>query len=237
MEEKDADEFILLLKGYYRLFTERELPVHINSCNSWQPEPVPTFHSRHVVREAPWSYPNSTGKPGLRTMDLAVMPPNYTPVEMPKSSPKQRPARPPSPTPVDHNMNETALESQASQDAKAFAREDSRRLKPHRTMIDERHPGIDYQTVISMELLEDSSGDIDVDVYEAKNDEVIQRISEMNHILTEAESYLSDGSHAEQSNLKGSRLPGAIVSARLQTRDPNEREVIDEDISPSERYG
>lgn len=39
MEEKDADECILLLKGYYRLFTERELPVHVTSCNSWQPEP------------------------------------------------------------------------------------------------------------------------------------------------------------------------------------------------------
>ncbi|CAL1275502.1 unnamed protein product, partial [Larinioides sclopetarius] len=231
MEEKDADECILLLKGYYRLFTERELPVHVNSCNSWQPEPVPTFHSRHVVREAPWSYPNSTGKPSLRTMDLAVMAPNYTPVEMPKSSPKQRPARPSSPTPVDHNMNETASEPQASLDAKAFAREDSRR--PHRTMIDERHPGIDYQTVISMELLEDSSGDIDVDVYEAKNDEVIQRISEMNHILTEAESYLSDGSHHELSNLKAA--DSLVLLSQPETKQAIQlKEVIDEDVSPSE---
>ncbi|GBN29692.1 FERM and PDZ domain-containing protein 4, partial [Araneus ventricosus] len=233
MEEKDADECILLLKGYYRLFIERELPVHVNSCNSWQPEPVPTFHSRHVVREAPWSYPNGTGKPSLRTMDLAVMAPTYTPVEMPKSSPKQRPARPSSPTPVDHNMNETASEPQASQDAKAFARDDSRRLKPHRTMIDERHPGIDYQTVISMELLEDSSGDIDVDVYEAKNDEVIQRISEMNHILTEAESYLSDGSHPELSNLKAA--DSLVLLSQPETKqDIQLKEVIDEDVSPSE---
>ncbi|GFT61876.1 hypothetical protein NPIL_432461, partial [Nephila pilipes] len=41
----------------------------------------PTFHSRHVVREAPWSYPLPQGKPSLRTLDLAVMPPLYTAVE------------------------------------------------------------------------------------------------------------------------------------------------------------
>ncbi|KAF8789629.1 hypothetical protein HNY73_007555 [Argiope bruennichi] len=147
--------------------------------------------------------------------------------------PQAETCKAPPPTPVDHNMNETALESQASQDAKAFAREDSRRLKPHRTMIDERHPGIDYQTVISMELLEDSSGDIDVDVYEAKNDEVIQRISEMNHILTEAESYLSDGSHAEQSNLKAADSL-VLLSQPDSKQEIRMKEVIDEDISPSE---
>ncbi|GIX71676.1 FERM and PDZ domain-containing protein 4 [Caerostris extrusa] len=229
---KDADEFILLLKGYYRLTYGKELPVHVNSCSSWQPEPVPSFHSRHVVREAPWSYAPFQPKPSLRTLDLAVMPPIYTAVEMPRGSPKQKPLRPPSPTPVDHNMNETASESQ-SRDTQAFANDDARRLKPHRTMIDERHPGIDYQTVISMELLEDSSGDIDVDVYEAKNDEVIQRISEMNHILTEAESYLSDGSHNEHSNLKAADSL-VLLSQSENHQDLPLKEIIDVDISPSE---
>ncbi|GFR18387.1 FERM and PDZ domain-containing protein 4, partial [Trichonephila clavata] len=236
MEEKDADEFILLLKGYYRLMIEKELSVHVNSCNSWQPEPVPTFHSRHVVREAPWSYPLPQGKPTLRTLDLANMPPLYTAVEMPKSSPKQKASRSlaSSPTSVDHNMNETLSEPEPVQDLKAFAHDDIRRLKPHRTMIDERHPGIDYQTVISMELLEDSSGDIDVDVYEAKNDEVIQRISEMNHILTEAETYLSDGSHAEHSKLKAADSLVLLSQSENNHQNMQLKQVIDEDISPSE---
>ncbi|GFS75155.1 FERM and PDZ domain-containing protein 4 [Nephila pilipes] len=236
MEEKDADEFILLLKGYHRLMTEKELSVHVNSCNSWQPEPVPTFHSRHVVREAPWSYPLPQGKPSLRTLDLAVMPPLYTAVEMPRSSPKQKPSKSSvsSPTSVDHNMNETVSEAEPVQDLKAFAHDDIRRLKPHRTMIDERHPGIDYQTVISMELLEDSSGDIDVDVYEAKNDEVIQRISEMNHILTEAESYLSDGSHAEHPSLKAADSLVLLSQSENNHQAMQLKQVLDEDISPSE---
>lgn len=38
MEDRDAEEFILLLKGYFRLLAEKELSVTWESHSSWQAE-------------------------------------------------------------------------------------------------------------------------------------------------------------------------------------------------------
>lgn len=59
MEDRDAEEFVLVLYGYYKLLTNRELHVDLEK-DLWTEDTVPTYHSRHAVFCAPWSYvPNS----------------------------------------------------------------------------------------------------------------------------------------------------------------------------------
>ncbi|XP_042903053.1 FERM and PDZ domain-containing protein 4 isoform X2 [Parasteatoda tepidariorum] len=243
MEEKDAEEFILLLKGYYRLFICKELLIEYDKSNFSQVETVPSFHNRHVVHEAPWSYPPRPNTPGLRTLDLAIPPPIYIPCEtltLCRQSPKQKQAKSVilSPSSVDHNMNETLSQQQEQQEYKSkdLAEEDLRRNSPYRTIIDERHPGIDYQTVISMELLEDSSGDVDVDIYEAKNDEVIKRVSEMNQIISNVESYLSiEHNPEEHANLKAADSLLLLAQSDNTSKIEDIKSIIPEgEISPSE---
>lgn len=43
---------------------------------------VLSFHSRHTVKEAPWSYPPDPKGPALKTLDLAVPPPPYVSFEV-----------------------------------------------------------------------------------------------------------------------------------------------------------
>lgn len=38
MEDRDAEEFILLLKGYFKLLAEKELTVNWDAHSSWQAE-------------------------------------------------------------------------------------------------------------------------------------------------------------------------------------------------------
>lgn len=149
----------------------------------------------------------------------------------------------PSPTSVDHNMNET-IDSENREDniTNVQIHDDPRRSLVHRNRIDERHPGIDYQSVISMELLEDSSGDIDVDIYEAKNEEVIRRLSEMNQIIVDVESYLTDKNTVntlslenEHSNLKAADSLLLLTQENGTNRTVEKKQIIlDEELSPSE---
>lgn len=151
---------------------------------------------------------------------------------------------PTSPTSVDHNMNETSdsNESRAGNITNVVIHDDPRRAIIHRNRIDERHPGIDYQSVISMELLEDSSGDVDVDIYEAKNDEVIKRLSEMNQIIVDVESYLTDKNSANtmSSDVEQPHIKAAdsllLLTQENEPRKPIDRRqiILDEELSPSE---
>lgn len=250
MEDRDAEEFILLLKGYFRLLAGKELTVNWDSHSSWQAETVPSFHNRHTVKEAPWSYPPDPKGPGLRTLDLAVPPPPYVSFEgrqLARNASREKFLQTPTPTSpssVDHNMNETleSSEGRVGNITNVIIHDDPRRNVIHRNRIDERHPGIDYQSVISMELLEDSSGDVDVDIYEAKNDEVIKRLSEMNQIIVDVESYLTDKNHANSlsSDIEHSHIKAADSLLLLTQENEVHRSIepkqiiLDEELSPSE---
>lgn len=86
-------------------------------------------------------------------------------------------------------MNET------SSPVRLRPKDDKRRYvggTARRSSVDERHPGVDYRTSISMELLDDDGGgDVDVDVHEARNDELILRLTEVERIVADAQSYLN----------------------------------------------
>ncbi|CAL4059833.1 unnamed protein product, partial [Meganyctiphanes norvegica] len=80
LEERDAEELLLVLQGYYRLLTDKQLPVtHIN--NNINSDQAPPYHSRHRVEAMPWNYvatnseeSDSTQHSQERNVDLALAP-------------------------------------------------------------------------------------------------------------------------------------------------------------------
>ncbi|RWS26683.1 FERM and PDZ domain-containing protein 4-like protein, partial [Leptotrombidium deliense] len=84
LEDKDAEEFALILQGYHRLFSDCNndeydpIPILWDVGESWWTDSAPTYNGQHLVKIAPWSYlsPNA-GK--LRKIDFGVPPPPYSP--------------------------------------------------------------------------------------------------------------------------------------------------------------
>ncbi|XP_054714995.1 uncharacterized protein LOC129224544 [Uloborus diversus] len=111
MEDRETEEFVLVLERYYHQLVGIELPV------DWQdrdPEPVdrvPSYHGRHIVQDSPWNYcpSNSPQKQTVRTIDLSIPPPPYIPCEerrLSRSNSRDQFSIATSPSSVDHNMNE-----------------------------------------------------------------------------------------------------------------------------------
>lgn len=116
MEDRDAEEFVFVLERYYSQLVGGEIPVQWEGRDPEPVETVPTFHSRHTVQEAPWSYcPSSSLKKDsgtttmLRTVDLSIPPPPYILCEerqLSRSNSRDQFSLATSPASVDHNMNE-----------------------------------------------------------------------------------------------------------------------------------
>ncbi|KAI9562022.1 hypothetical protein GHT06_012987 [Daphnia sinensis] len=87
LEERDAEEIILVLRGYHKLATDRVLPVH-RERSRWTQDSAPPYHTRHTVLPSPWSFveqpPASCGASEpeeklVRYADLSVPPPYHPP--------------------------------------------------------------------------------------------------------------------------------------------------------------
>ncbi|UYV62500.1 FRMPD3 [Cordylochernes scorpioides] len=184
---------------------------------------VPSYTSQHMVRELPWNYPTEGSTGGLRSVDLAVPPPPYMPCQAKYSQNGSIDSGNP-PTPVDHNMNETHH---------PLRRPDFPSLES----------GIDFQSVVSAEILEEDP--LDLEMFETKNEAVLSRITEMNKIVTESESYLSDDRLEDEEVPCEDLEPGgplrATDSLLLLTQvdeqpkpQSDEASIITLDVSPSE---
>ncbi|XP_067141697.1 FERM and PDZ domain-containing protein 4 isoform X3 [Centruroides vittatus] len=203
LEDKEVEELILMLKGYYRLLTGRELPVEREAEDSWRTETVPCYHNRHTVREAPWSYPSVQDSPAkLHSVDLTVPPPPYMSSEQQERQLSRNNSRDQciiSSSSVDHNMNETQCISRPEMNNTSIllsknsydSSKQSDKIDSG-TKLDVLDTETDYRNLATLDSLEDTNDDIDLNLFEAKNDEVIRRISEMNKIVNDAEIYLSD---------------------------------------------
>ncbi|UYV62501.1 FRMPD3 [Cordylochernes scorpioides] len=203
---------------------------------------VPSYTSQHMVRELPWNYPTEGSTGGLRSVDLAVPPPPYMPCQVgrlhvysvcrgcntvhvqAKYSQNGSIDSGNPPTPVDHNMNETHH---------PLRRPDFPSLES----------GIDFQSVVSAEILEEDP--LDLEMFETKNEAVLSRITEMNKIVTESESYLSDDRLEDEEVPCEDLEPGgplrATDSLLLLTQvdeqpkpQSDEASIITLDVSPSE---
>ncbi|XP_055929219.1 uncharacterized protein LOC129960110 [Argiope bruennichi] len=120
MEDREAEEFVLVLERYYSQLVGMELPVDWKDRDPEPVERVPSYHSRHIVQGSPWSYcPNTSPQkqlppadsvnPTLRAVDLSIPPPPYILCEerrLSRSNSRDQFSIATSPSSVDHNMNE-----------------------------------------------------------------------------------------------------------------------------------
>ncbi|XP_077295591.1 uncharacterized protein LOC143917857 [Arctopsyche grandis] len=194
MEDRDGAELALVLAGYFRLVTGKELDV------DQEREPVtddsaPPYLSQHNVVPAKWSYVNYDDPSVLSKSHYVTftMPPPY------HSTPKI------TQNGFDTNMNATiANKNHANlsgspliydrkggnitnsiyenyQDADDYGKND--------TTWAEENMGFDFQSILSLEILENTS---DARLIEARNEEVLKRVTEMQKLVENSEQYLNE---------------------------------------------
>ncbi|XP_071039228.1 uncharacterized protein [Parasteatoda tepidariorum] len=117
MEDRETEEFVLVMERYYSQLVGMELPVDWKDRDPEPLERVPSYHGRHLVQDVPWNYCPSTSppkqidgnKPIIRQIDLSIPPPPYIPCEerrLSRSNSRDQFSIATSPSSVDHNMNE-----------------------------------------------------------------------------------------------------------------------------------
>lgn len=161
MEDRDASEFALVLAGYFKLLTGKDLMVD-KEREIYVEDAAPPYLSLHSVLPSIWSYLPSAH---MRTHCMAFsMPPPYHSTK--KSSLTNQPC--------DRNMNTTITNNN------------------HKSSMDEF--GFDIHSVLSMEILEGTkiSGNEMNGLIEARNDEVLRRVAEMQKMVESSESYLNE---------------------------------------------
>ncbi|XP_023725676.1 uncharacterized protein LOC111867727 isoform X2 [Cryptotermes secundus] len=200
MEDRDAEEFVLVLQGYYRLLTGKTLPVEQDRDLSWIDDAAPPYHSQHQVLPARWSY---TGQAAGKHYTTFSVPPPYQPIHVKsnghfptphnKSAPLDANSRPP--FGVDNNMN--TMSGLLNGSAKARDRngylDDNRRAAVAQKLLDLSNTAFDLQSVVSMEILES-----DLAYVEARNEEVLRRVAEMQELVQNSEQYLTQQQQQHQ---------------------------------------
>lgn len=173
VEERDAEELVLVLQGYFKLFTSKDLPVH-SDPDDWIIDTAPLYHSQHIVRPAVWSYGPETDQNEPRMVNFAI------PLHTLSQSSRQIKAngngtlsrnnsRVIRSNGVDNNMNVPGKVK------------DRNGMKP----LSPGNNGIDFHSVVSMEILERDG------YIEAHNPEVMRRVAEMQAMVESSEEYLS----------------------------------------------
>ncbi|KAL0879885.1 hypothetical protein ABMA27_002411 [Loxostege sticticalis] len=199
MDERDAHEMPLVIAGYYRLATGQDLNVE------QEREPItediaPPYLSQHNVVPAKWSYLHFDDPNVLSKKHYAIfsMPPPY------HSTPDQSKAS------LDTNMNSNMSNKNSSNNSspligyesksgllghdvhfdKCKRNEDFRLFDPNDACYLDDGMGFDLQSVLSMELLENATNN--PRLVEAKNEEVLRRVAEMQKLVENSEQYLTE---------------------------------------------
>ncbi|KAG7298882.1 hypothetical protein JYU34_017338 [Plutella xylostella] len=198
MDERDAAEMPLVIAGYYRLATGKELNVE------QEREPInediaPPYLSQHNVVPAKWSYINFDDPTVLSKKHYAIfsMPPPY------HSTPDQAKSS------LDTNMNASITNRNHSNNSspligfdkagllghdihfeKCKRNEEFRLFDPNDACYLDDGMGFDLQSVLSMELLENASNN--PRLVEARNEEVLRRVAEMQKLVENSEQYLTE---------------------------------------------
>ncbi|KAJ8967120.1 hypothetical protein NQ314_003080 [Rhamnusium bicolor] len=156
LEERDASELVLVLRGYFKLETGQNLPVDQDDAPPME-DLAPPYLSQHKVVPEKWSYINQNAVKKCLLYDAADLQ-RY----------QQENER------LDSNMN-----SSMSNRNHQFSSFDNN--------------SIDFQSVVSMEILENG-------IVEARNDEVLRRVHEMHQLVENSEKYLTEQENLERLN-------------------------------------
>ncbi|XP_065574676.1 uncharacterized protein LOC136036401 isoform X2 [Artemia franciscana] len=214
LEDADADELVLVLRGYHRLFTDKIIPV-TREKDKWADDKAPPYHTRHTVLPTSWSFlpakyeiPLKDGdkQHNLKHVDLSLAPSYYLPPagyqvpyfdgRFPESdaesgmssiSPRSRS------TGLDKNMNKQLPNNNSLDRSSSLSLYDNENttasnMRPnvgdsiYQVPVNRQSIGFDEPSVVSIELLETNS----------KNEEAVQRVSELKRLVEDAENYLTD---------------------------------------------
>ncbi|KAI5637632.1 FERM central domain-containing protein [Phthorimaea operculella] len=206
MDERDAAEMPLVIAGYYRLATGQDLNVETER------EPVtediaPPYLSQHCVVPAKWSYLHYNHPEILTKKHFAIftMPPPYHATNEQKA--------------LDTNMNSNISNRNHSNNSSPLIGYDAKpgllghdvhfekckrneefRLFDNDPCYLDDGMGFDLQSVLSMELLENAANPR---LVEAKNEEVLRRVAEMQKLVENSEQYLTENCDAYAEDYNG----------------------------------
>ncbi|KAK8376636.1 hypothetical protein O3P69_009922 [Scylla paramamosain] len=214
LEERDAEELVLVLQGYYRLLTENPLPL-THARDRHAHDQAPPYHSRHKVQPASWSYGAPTnedestrgGDQPERYVDLSLTPPYKPPPEGYKVPNGHLPGLDMDETGVyvnsrrhnllDSNMNKTNSVYENTHEpsvggggggsptphyAHPARTHSPQPASPARHALDTKKVHFSLTGTLRQEDR----------VCEARNEEVIRRVAELQQLVEDAENYLSD---------------------------------------------
>ncbi|KAK3923091.1 FERM and PDZ domain-containing protein 4, partial [Frankliniella fusca] len=168
MEDRDAEELVLVLKGYYRLLTGQSLTVHQE--RELQPA-APPYRGQHAVMAAPWSYATVQDGEKVQFANFSV-PPSYVTAASAPGIPDASHYI----TANGHHLSKTVT---FAPQANVYQVDDNMN-----TMLGKLHhpppqddSGFDLQSVASMD-----NGDMDI---------VLRRVQEMQELVQSSEEYLT----------------------------------------------
>ena len=140
---------------------------------------APSYHGKHLVKAAPWSYiPSSPDSNEFKIIDLSIPPPCYMPCSIfPSILNYYSHNNGNLISNVDHNMNNTSL----------------------RPVNDENY--YDFHSIVSMEILESQK---DTQNETVCKEDIVNRVIEMEKIVSDAESYLAEENSSNSSNSSSS---------------------------------
>ncbi|XP_042238700.1 uncharacterized protein LOC121877146, partial [Homarus americanus] len=217
LEDRDAEELVLVLQGYYRLLTENPLPVtHVR--DRYAPDQAPPYHSRHKVQATSWNYATTNEEEDPRSIDqseryvdLSFAPPYKPPPEGYKVPNGHLPGLDMDETGVyvnsrrhnllDSNMNKTnsvyenanETNSGASPTQPNYAHPTHAHGTPAPSSPACQPAPSDTKKVhFNLAGTQGHGGPPDERVCEARNEEVIKRVAELQQLVEDAENYLSD---------------------------------------------
>lgn len=178
LEERDASELVLVLRGYYRLATNQMLSVDQDQIPTFE-DLAPPYLSVHKVVPEKWSYINPDK---VQQVSFAV-PPSYHAENQNNGVFSASPNKPSlmGTLSLDRNMN------------------NSMSNRNHRIQANsnfEKCNSYDLQSVVSMEILESN-------VVEARNEEVLRRVQEMQQLVENSEKYLTEQQNNAQNGRNG----------------------------------
>ncbi|KAK6620808.1 hypothetical protein RUM43_011104 [Polyplax serrata] len=168
LEDRDAEELVLVLRGYYHLFTGDDLEVD-EERDPWPEDCAPLYMSPHEVRPAPWSYATAN-ESRSRIINFSVTPSYQSSPSSVRAKLNGHVGGKPSLLPgepkcgVDSNMN---IKSNSTGD--------------HRNYF---HQNGDVQ--------DGDTHPIIPKINNTKNDEVLKRVAEMQALVMTSEQYLTE---------------------------------------------
>lgn len=176
LEERDASELVLVLRGYFRLTTGQNLPVDQEE-SAQMDDLAPPYLSQHKVVPEKWSYINHNS---VKTACFAMQP-VYQGINR-KTNGLYNTIGRQSKTPVmlgaydlDNNMNNSMSNRNHHYKAHFGSRID---------------PNYELQSVVNMEIMEGQM--------EARNEEVLRRVQEMEMMVEDSQKYLSEQENLER---------------------------------------